>query len=493
MRPTIDMQKIDGGTGVVRPSDTNVCAFLAPSSTGTNNRAEPALDTGVVAGEFGDGALVEGTAYIMPTAGKPMLLVKANATTAGAYGTVSHTNPSTTPGTSVVTGDGTSKPRDDYNAQLNVLSGGTIGTGPISIEYSLDGGQNTSAPVALGVATSYTIPDSGVKFDFASGTLVTGDIISVPCTGPISTNADLINALEGLRQSDQPYEIILFHGIADATTVSNLDTWITAQELVGKFKLGICTCRPRATDGTETEAQYLSALTPIFANVASINVVVAADVGDVASPIPNRATTGMTLPRPAGWAIAARLMKIEIGEDAAFVGRGPVPQFGISDTRNNPKYHNEAKFPGLDNIRLSSLTTIPGKQGTFITNALIISTTGSDYVYAQHARTMNQAAEIGFAFLAEELSKGVRKSPHVGPNGERYINEGDALRIEQDGTRAIKAALNGQVNDVALVLSRTDDISDNDGADVHGSIQSESLAYIKKFTVTAGFVKSITK
>ncbi len=184
-------------------------------------------------------------------------------------------------------------------------------------------------------------------------------------------------------------------------------------------------------------------------------------------------------------------MAIPMGQDPAF--GSPVEQFGITDDKGSTKHHDEFMNPGLDDLRLTTLCTRPGETGVFITNANLISPSGSDYVYLQHARTINRACEIAFGILAKALSIGVRKNPIPGPNNARYIAEGAALQIEMVANNAIRAELASQVDDIRFTLSRTDDISSNQGADVHGAIENVSLAYIKKFTVTAGFVKSLSK
>ncbi len=287
--------------------------------------------------------------------------------------------------------------------------------------------------------------------------------------------------------------MVLFHGLADATTVSNLDTWIKALNVTGRFKTAVCSARPRLTDGSETESAYKTYLAGLFANSTSLDVVVCADVGDVSSPIPGRTTTAIIQQRPVGWAVAARAMKVPLGRDPAFVDDGPVEQFAISDARGNPTHHDEYFNPGLDDLRLTTLRSFDGRPGSFITNANLLSPAGSDYVYLQHARCINRACEIGFQILSGQLSRGVAKNPKPGPNGERYIAEGEALRIEARADDAIKAELAGQVDDIRFKVSRTDDISPNSGADVHGSVESVSLAYIKKFTITAGYVKSLSR
>lgn len=483
--PTVSVQKIDGGTGVVRPSSTGVLAIIAPSEKGTANQANTHLRTDVALADLGSGPLVECAAYALPETGNPVVLVKATGTTAAAYGTVVTTGA----GSSVPTADAIVLPFDDYKVRITFVAGGTVGITGITYKYSLDDGTTSSPEQSLGTATFIQIPNAGVKINLAAGTILAAETIAVTATGPKATNADLVTALEALRITRSPFEMVLFHGVADATTVSNLDTWLNALALTGRFKTAVCTARPRLTDGTETEAQYKTYLQGLFSSSSSLSVVVCADVGDVSSPIPGRSTTAIVQARPVGWAVAARAMKIPLGRDPAF--GGPVSQFKITDARGNPSHHDEYFYPGLDDLRLTTLRSFDQQEGSFITNANIISPAGSDYVYLQHARTMNRACEIGYSILSAQLSRGVQKNPTPGPQGQRYIAEGEALRIEAVANDAIRAELAGQVDDIRFKVSRTDNIASNAGANVTGTIESVSLAYIKRFTVTAGFVKTI--
>jgi hypothetical protein len=487
MIPAVSIRKVDGGTGTVRPSDVGVGAIIAPSELGTVNRAEMFLQTDPALAEFGGGALLEDAAYAMTVSGNPMLLVKGAGSTPGAYGTVALVGT----GTSVPTGDVTQKPNDAFNVKIKITTGCTIGVMGGAYTYSLDGGQTESAVQSLGTAIFILIPNSGVKIDLAVGTLVAGDIISCTTTGPTNSNADLVNALEALRLTREPFELVLYDGPADATTVTNLDAWIKALQLTGRFKSAVCTARARKTDGTETEAAYATYLSGLFSASTSLDVVVAADVGDVVSPFPNRGTTSCIQSRPVGLALFARALQIPLGEDPAYVERGPVDQFGVSDVRGGPNHHDEFLNPGLDTLRLATLRSFPGRQGSYLTNAPLLSPSGSDFVYLQHARTINRACEIAYEILSKALSRGVGKSLKVGAQGQRYISEGAALRIEAAANAAIAAELTGQVDAIQFTVSRTDDISSNAGATVNASIGTVSLAYIKKFAVTAGFVKSL--
>ncbi len=488
MIPSVSIRKVDGGTGVVRPTDVGVGAIISTSESGTANQAELFLRDSAAVASFGGGDLVECAAYAMPVSGNPVLLVKGTGSTPADYGAVTPGAGNT--GNTVASAGGTD-PIGDFSALITCTVAGTVGTPGIAYTFSLDDGRTTSSPRSLGSDTSILIPESGVTLDFTVATMAVGDTYSVSTIGPKNTNADLTDGLEALRRSRSPFEIVLYDGPADAETVSTLDTWILAMEATGRFKTAICTARARLATG-ETEAQYKSYLEGLFADSSSLSVVVCADVGEVVSPLPGRGTTACVQARPVGLAVFARALQIPIGEDPAYVARGPVSQFKISDERGGPKYHDEFFTPGLDDLRLTTLRSFDGRQGSYITNANLISPSGSDFVYLQHARTINRACEIGYEILGNALSRGIRKDPKSGPNGERYIAEGAALQIEAVTNAAILAELTGQVDGIRFVVSRTDDISSNQGATITAGIQDVSLAYIKRFAVTAGFVKALT-
>ena len=481
MVPQARVTKTDGNTGVVAPSSRGILAIIAPAEKGPANSPVSVTKASLALSTFGTGVLTEDAAYVLATSKHPVVLVRAVASTAGAYGTVALTGT----GTSVPTA-GAAVPLADANALITIVNGGTRGTDGITYTYSLDGGATTSAVQSLGTATSITIPNSGVQIALAAGTLVAGDTITATVTGPKLTTGDIAAALEALRTSSLAWEFVLVDGHdATATTVSTLDAWLAAREGEGRYRGFIVNSRFK--NAGETEAAYLTAMTTAWTSAASIRGCVGVDGGDLASAVPGRSSV---LKRPTSLALAARLMASDYGRDAAYVKDGPVNGFALADTAGNPKNHDEALYPGLDAIRLVTLRSFDRRNGTFITNPNTIASAGSDFVWAQHIRTMNRACEIAYDVLTGELSRGVRKNPKLGPTGQVYIAEEDALKLDA----LVNAALNelrGQVNDLRFTLSRTDDIGSNGPALFTGDIAIESLKYAKQFDVNASFTRSI--
>lgn len=482
MTPNVTVTKTDGNTGVVAPSSRGICAIVAPCSGGTANQPVSVTKAGLALSSFLDGVLTEDASYLLAQTGNPVVCVKGAASTAATYGAVTLTGT----GTSVPTA-GASLPNNDFPVIIAIVVGGTRGTDGITYTYSLDGGLNTSPIQALGTAVSITIPNSGVQIMLAAGTLIAGDLIKVTTVGPRMTVSDITTALEALRTSSLAWEGVLVDGHdAAAATVAALDTWLAAREAEGKYRLFVANARLK--NSGESEAAYLTAMNTAWNATASFRGCVGADGGDLTSAVPGR---GYTLKKPTALALMARAMKVNYGVDPARVSDGPLGGFGLPDASGNPKNHDEALYGGLDALRLVTLRSLERRNGTYINNGNSIATAGSDYVWIQHIRTMNRACELAYDVLIGQLSRGVNTNPKVGPTGQIYIAEEDALKIEALVDQALNE-LRGQVQNLKFLLSRTDDIGSNGPANLAGEMQLLAQRYVKGFAVNTSFVRSIT-
>jgi hypothetical protein len=490
--PNVNITKSDGNTGVVSPSTTGVLAIIAfmttlPANVATSfTRQADAL----AAGGIGPG--LEYGSYYLANGKKPILLINPTCTTAGAYGTIDVTKVT---GTSVVTTTGA--PNDEYDVLVKVVAGGTIGVAGITYTYSFDNGVNTSPVQALGTASTMSLSiivpaaagASGVEFALAAGTLIAGDSWRVQTTRPKMQNSDLVTALEALRTTTIPWDNVLIDTDASSTMVATVDQWLAGLEGRGVYKMAWMNTRRKnmPAPGTESESAFQTSMSTLLNTTSTIRIDVGCDGGDCPSLV-----TGILQWRPTSLAIATRANPAAVGIDPAWLQQPAIPGYKITDAVGNPKWHDEEYFPGIDGLRLSTLRSVPGSQGVYITNANILSASGSDYVYDQHARTMNVACSITFQQLTKQLSRGVRKGEPQA-NGQVYILDQDASSIEGFVNPQLSNALENQVTDVAMQLSRTDDISSNRGATINAEVDIESLAYIKQFNVTTKFVKSISR
>lgn len=486
MLPSAPITKANGNVGSVQPSTSGVLAIIAFSTLGTVNTAATFTRQADLVAARGIGVLCDAGAYFMANAEKPIVCITPTCTTVGAYGTITKTGT----GTSAITAGG-GAPNDDYGVLVQWLNGGTIGVAGITYRFSLDNGNNWSGTLALGTGSTLgplNVPDvnlsSGVSFALGAGTIVTGDSLVCFTTRPQMQSSDLISALQGLFITKAPWDNVLIDVDATPTLVADVDTWINSLEGGGRYKFAWMNTRKRLfpLPTAESEATFATAMGTLLTNTSTINVDVGTDGGYLPSPI-----TGLVMPRTVSLAIATRKMSYGLGVDPALTGNPPIPGFTIDDANGNPLWHDEDIYPGLDALRLSTFRTVPGKQGVYITNANILSASGSSYVYDQHATCMNAACQAAFAQLSNELSKGVQKQPPDPTSGKIYILESEAESIENMVNPPTKSAVAGQVQAVQFVLSRSDDLGANgDGpAFLNATLQIEYLAYVKGINTIA--------
>ncbi|MGO9358051.1 MAG: DUF2586 family protein [Xanthobacteraceae bacterium] len=393
-------------------------------------------------------------------------------------------------GTSQITPGSAAAIADDYQVTVNVVLGGTVGTGPITLQAALDG-VTFGAPVSIGAATSFTplVPvtgaSSGVVFNLGTGTLVTGDTWQCNVTGPRMTTSDLTAALNALAATALAYDMILIHGETSGSFVSIVDTWITSRAAFGKFPFAFLNTRHKylPTPSEETDAAFQTAMSTLLATSSSINVCVGTDAADVVSIV-----SGLIKPQPPSLIIATRLEQMPVGVDAARVSDGPVPNANITLANGNPKWHNEFLQPGLDSltIRLSTLRTFPDRSGVFVTNAYVLSSTGSAYVYAQHVRIMNAAAAAVFSAMTTLLSSGYERSAKTG-----LITPKQALKWQSYGQSVVDAVIAGQVSGTEFIVSQNDVNLGNGPATITCTLENESLGYVKIFNVNLTYVNTL--
>lgn len=475
--PRVKILKQDGQTGSVKPSGDGICAIIAPAALGTNNIATPCAKPATAYASFGDGPLAEAGATIMNQSGNPTVLIKSAASTAGSVGTITTANG----GTSTFT-DSSSVPVDDFDVVILFTTGGTRGTAGAVYQVSLDGGATFGGKTALGTAITIAIPNTGVTIAIAAGTMLAGQTVSFSVKGPRMTNTDLGTALEALRVYAGAWECVYVHADADATMLATLDAWLIAREQEGRFKFGFMNSRAR-TPATETEAQFLTAMTTAWSASASTRISVGGDYCDLVAAIRK-----IVQKRPVQLPIAARTMSIPISRMSGYVNDGPLNGVSVADSNANPKWHDEAINPGLDDLRLTVLRSHDSKAGVFVNLPRVFSQDGSDYVFVPQLRVMNKACAIAYAILAGELQRGVRKDPATSK-----ILEVEALYLEALVNTQFAAQLvtPAHVSAAKFVMARNDDLSANTGAILTCEIRVNGLAYVIEFDVSAFFVKSI--
>jgi hypothetical protein len=493
--PSVSIKKQDGQTGAVGTSPLGILAIIAPAASGSFNAPSAYTVDSNVFTDYGPSPLADDSSYTLNVAGNPVIPIRPTTATAAAYGALTKA----IVGTCVPTA-GAAVPSDDYPVVITIVDPGTVGVAGITYTYSLDGGNSTSGKVALGTSSTLTIPNfgqggsPGVSFALAAGTLLAGDTWSCPVTSARSNDSDLATSLEALRTTTLPWEGVLVDQDIGTGTTGLVDTWLAGLEAVGQFRFAVLGARLKNQATPESETAYATAMTTLVNGSApSIRMCVTADGGKISSTL-----TGLLLTRKASLFLAADAMSIPIGQDPAWVDAGPLTGVSIAAANGNPAFHNELFYPNLDQLLLSTLRTFHGESpnAIYLTNANVFSTVGSDYVFLPHIRTMNRACELAYKTLKGALGRGVGKKPKDPTTGGVYMLDTDRISIESRVNAAVRPELmppggTPQVAGFQFVMNKTDDIGANSGAKVSGSMQLAALAYIKKVSVLAVFVKTI--
>ncbi len=169
--PNVSYRVLNGRLGVRAPGTVEMHAYVGPCSAGDVNkptrsvRVDPVLDT------FGGGPTVELAIGAVARWGADVLMVRS-AAGVGGYGPI---DVSGVTGTAVVSIDGSTDPDDDYEIEVEVVQGGTLGVAGIMLRASLTAGRDWLPTTALGtgvVTSAGKLTSSPTAFPAA---MVAGD------------------------------------------------------------------------------------------------------------------------------------------------------------------------------------------------------------------------------------------------------------------------------------------------------------------------------
>lgn len=472
---------VDGAIGAVSVPPSSVQGVIGCSSKGTPGVLVSTRSIDTLTSTFGYGPLVEAAALVIQ-AGGTALAVKASTTTSGVAGSVTNGAGNTSTSTVGVTGN----PFDDYEVRIDVIQGGTIGTGPVRLAFSLDNDRNQGASVNIGTATSYAIPNTGMTITFGVGALVTGDSFTFRTTGPLWTFGDVQAAVAVLAASNQTWAGgVHVTGVMTGAQATSLETTMEGLATNNfRFTFAIVDSRDFATSDV-TEAAWMTAVENDFASVSALRVSAGAGYSNVQSPIRNPVCGAPSYRRCDSWPAAQRVVLVPIHvhlgrvKDGALLGTtGP----GTASLANDGFiYHDERVNPGLDAARLMSVRTIVNRPGVYIKNPNILAPPGSDFSQIHFRRVMDTACTVAHDTMEDFINDNVRL------NADGTILEKDAQHIEAITRRALFSALvaPGSATSAAVVVDRTQDIQSTSILKV--TIRVFALGYLLEIDINIGF------
>lgn len=464
-QPGVNQTETDGALGVLPENGGAAFALVGCCSGGTLNQPAAFAKESDVIAALGVGPLVEAACYYIANYRRPVLVCKSGGATAGAY--VS-TPTITGAGSSAITVTAATAPYDDYDVYIVFDVGGTRGTDGIIYRWSLDGGQNMSPATKLGTATAIALPNSGVSYDLAAGTILAGQTLAQRTTAPCPNATELGDAIDAVKASKIVWELLmptcpLSATLADAVAAKIADK---RHAWVGSVRM---------PDVAESEATYLSSLATAFASKAYVYGELCAGACDLTSGV-----SGRKYRRPVAFAIGAAEASVSQEIDIADPNRGGLPGVSITDERGNPKHHDESLNPGLDDARFSVLRTWDDFQGVYPNRPRLFSSAGSDFYIMPMRRILNLIHRTAKLTVTKRLNQPTEVNKKTG-----YIREQDLLEIEVLCGAAFSAALAGKKTSARLALSRTDNVLSTHK--ITGKYRGLPPAYIELADLDGGF------
>lgn len=474
--------KLDGSLGITPGSTGRLLAIIGPSSAGTAASPVALARASDVVTAFGYGPLTEAACYAIVNYGRPVLCVKAPASTVGTITTDGYTRA----GSSVFSASGT--PNDDYEFALKFSTGGiAIGTTGNIIQWSLDAGRTWSAQASLATANSFVIPNSGVTISFAAGTPTTGDEIHGTTTAPACTSSDLTDSLTALKQSAQSWEFAVLVSPVDATIGAILDAWIVSMVALGKPHWWIANAA--IPTSAQTDSAYQASITSLSTSYSSTSGSIAAGAARVVSGVPSR---GFRYVRPVSLVVAPLINSVSEEVRISQIDGMSLPGVSVTDENGNPaaRCHDEYLNSGLDDLRFLTLRTWAGESGVWCNRPRMFGSASSDFNMIEKIRVWNRAATTLFAFFNHRLQQPILVGESTG-----YILESVAKEIETASYQALANALlsKPKASSVSIAVSRTDNLISSATPTLTVDARIQPLAYPDFIDLKLGFAVTVTK
>ena len=458
-------------TVAIKPSNAFLIKCIAGGSS-TTSTWQTSLDGGITWGATWTAAAT----IIVPGVSFTTLAFGAGTAVTGDVVTVpaSNTAPSLQSGSgTLVPTISAACPVDAYSVIVTITVGGALGVATFT--YSLDGGNTTSQPILTPGSGIYAILDgndpnksgscaTGLVLTFTS-TFVAGDTYSFTTTTASYSGSDLTSAMTALQADTRFGSGIGVHVVGAASTSANAATLLaTLDTLMGTAAGAYKFDRAMIENPQDTDSSILSA----YAASSSLRVGAAAGFHSVTSTINGRIQN-----RNAAWSVMARAGCINPAEDPARVNTGSLP--GVTKI-----VRDESQTPGLDAGRFTTLTTIPGRNGFYVTNGRLMSPPGSDFTYWQYGRVMDLVSFLARQALLNFLNDSIRV------NSDGTIAEKDARRIEQFVSGYILNGLpGGSISSLSVVVSRTNNVLSTQT--ILPTIRAVPLGYAKFINADVGF------
>lgn len=472
---TITIQ--DPGLGLTEPN-TNVALIMGASSTGTDNTVVSFSRIGDVEPVLGEGPLVEYVTRQLQVAGGPVLAMKIAASTPGDPGTIvqSGAGPlATIAGASF----------DTYQGVITIVLGGILGTATFT--YTLDNGTTTSGVLTVPAGGTFVIPatspapGTNLTVTFPAGTYLAAETYTWTAEEPRHSGTDVTDGFDALQLINLEYDYVTLSTVfLTAAAAATIFTAVAAElgELFNVFEYKAAIMDASVSDTATTISAF-----DAIASDSRISPCYGLIQAPSGKPFVGRGTR---------FSSVALAQSIEAGRqlistDLARVANGSLP--GVSFIS-----HNEANTEVMDQNKFTTTRTWKGRSGFFLTNARMRSEAGSDFLYWQHRRIIDETSEVVQVQQQNFISIGVRTT-----GSGNVIDERDATRLEALVTKALRVVLSnpanaegtqGHVTAFKYQIDRTNDVLTSQT--IIGETRVKPFGYVKFIITTIGFTNELS-
>lgn len=466
--PRVDVRVKDGALGLISPSGANTPVLVGACTSGPLNTLLSFGDLEDLRATLTSGPLAEDAAFVLSYMGGPVYVVRVPSSVVGTAGTVTKTQPAGSSSDGTMTVSGT--PLDAYLVRVEILTdGATLAAGTATFRYSLDNGDNYSPTFPLPTAGTFVVTGTGLTLTFAddAGTppsFKAGDVFTFATTAPYYSSAEALAGIDAaLADSSTFFKLHLVGQAASASAAVTLATSVAA-------KMDAAALAYRYLYATVELPQDTDAnLKTAVASFVSTRVELAAGFADYASALGAR-----SIRQSSALASTARAAAVPIAEHLGRIATGNVG--GIVRL-----VRDERAAPGLDEARCTTLRTLLGRPGFFITRGRLASGPTSDFQRVEYRRVM----DAGAAKVALDAQVFLNDSVRVSDVGT--ILEADARSIEsylEGGLRTVLVQPN-QASAVSVVVNRTDNLLSTGTLRI--KVRIRPLAYAEFVDVEIGF------
>lgn len=484
--PKLTLNVLDGGLGSAQNTDRLVACF-GISSAGTVGTMAQFTDPAALVAAYGYGPGISLAIHVMETSGQPVIFGRASQGEASAVSVVTHTGS----GSSVMTVGKTSGALeyfDGYSVLVKIVTSGTVGTDICRASVSLDNGVTSLGTYVIQPATqTIVLPNTNITLTFSAASVVAGDSYTFSSTAPRSTGTgsaagDITALIDGLQAYAATHSgiypsLVIDADWRDAAAVGAIQAKM--DNAAAGYEYARCVTSAEPVPDGYTTLEWIQEIEADFADTNAIRVSVCAGQAKVLDGV-----TGAYLWRSVTWPMASRLAATEVHIDPAWVSLGSCPRV-IAITHDE---RVRSGLPGLDDARFSTMTTLVGRTGFYITNGRLMAPPGSDYVYTQYGRVMDKVCKITYAYFILTLSQSVRLAPATG-----FILEADAQKLEAGCNGRLKANIlaPGNASAALCTVSRTDNLS-VPGAPFHAQVRVVPLGYLKDIQIDLFYTATLS-